>query len=92
MGADELDAGDRVQLAAARVQEELSVRERLEPATDARFRPADALGDRPDPAPVGGVQMEDPVGLRVTDRAQHDGPGLVRAAHAAQSSLATGGD
>ena len=35
-------------------------------------RPPRALGDRGDPAAVGRVQVEDPVGLAIADRAQHD--------------------
>ena len=53
MRVDERDAGDGVQLAGALVEEELDVRERLEPRAEARLRLADALRDRADAAAIG---------------------------------------
>ena len=79
MRVDERGARDRVQLARALVEEELDVRERLEPRAEARLRLAHALRDRADPAPVERVQVEDAVGLREAERPQDDRLGLVAA-------------
>ena len=78
MRVQELDAGDRLQLAASLVQQQLDVRERLEPGAETRLRLADALGDRADAAAIGGVEMKDPIGLREAHRAQDDRLRLVR--------------
>ena len=43
--------GHRRQVAAALVQDQVEAEERLQPAAEARARPAHALGDRPDPPP-----------------------------------------
>ena len=51
--ADELDAGDGLELARALVEHQLDVRERLEPRAEARLRAAHALRDGADPAAVG---------------------------------------
>ena len=72
MRAQQLDAGDRLQLPRSLVQHQLDVRERLEPGAEARLRLADALRDRPDPAAALGVEVEDPVGLGEAHRPQHD--------------------
>ena len=50
--AEQLDAGDRLQLAAALVQHQLDVRQRLEPRAEPRLRLAHAFRDRADPAAV----------------------------------------
>ena len=78
---DELDAGDRLQLAGALMEHELDVRERLEPAAEAGRRLADTLRNGSDAAALERVQVEDAVGLAEADRPEHDGLGLVRAAH-----------
>src|SRR5947208_3120495 len=70
------------------MEHQLDVAEWLQPPPEARGRPAHALGDRADPPAIGGVQVQDPVGLRVADRAQHDRLGLVGSAH--QPSLDLG--
>ena len=80
MRAQELDAGDRLELPRSLVQHQLDVRERLEPRAEARLRLADALRDRADPAALGGVEVQDPVGLREAHRAEDDRLGLVGAA------------
>ena len=59
MRIDERDASHGVQLAGALMQEELHMRERLEPRAEARLRLAHALRDRADAAAVGRVQVED---------------------------------
>ena len=89
--AEELDAGDRVQLARALVEHQLDVAERLEPGAEARLRLADALGDRADPAAIERVEVEHTVGLAEAERAQHDRLGLVGAAgHRAKCRSGTG--
>src|SRR5205823_6007431 len=55
--------------------------ERLEPAAEARAHLADALGDRADPSPLRGIEMQDAIGLRVAQRAQDDRLGLQRPRH-----------
>ena len=72
VAVDRLGARDREQLAAALVEHEVEAEERLEPAAEAAARAPHALGDRADPAAVRGVEVQDPVGLAVADRAQHD--------------------
>ena len=91
--ADEVRPGDRVQLAAALVQHELDVAERLEPGAEAGPRLARALRDRADAAAVEREEMEDAVGLAVADRAQDDRLRLPRAGgHAASVDTASGGN
>ena len=80
MRLDEVDAGDRVQLAAALVEHQLDVAERLEAGAEARLRAPDALRDRSDPAALERVQVEDAIGLAEPQRAQDDGLGLVASA------------
>ena len=76
VGRAQIGARDRLQLARALVQHQLDVRERLEPRAEARLRLADALRDRADPAAVGRVDVQDPVGLAEPERAKHDRLGL----------------
>ena len=91
VGAEELDAGDRLQLARSLVEHQLDVRERLEARPEARLRLADALRDRADPPAVGRVEVEDPVGLGEAHRPEHDRLGLVGApGHCSQSRAAFG--
>ena len=80
--AQEIDAGDRAELARALVVLERDVRERLEPRPEAALRLADALRDRPEPAVLARIQVKHPVGLAEADRAEHDGLRLQRARHA----------
>ena len=82
---DERDAGDRVQLAGALVEEQLDVRERLEPRAEARLRLADALRHRAHAAAVERVQVEDAIGLAVAERPEHDGLRLVGPPHPLKS-------
>ena len=72
VGAQQLDAGDRLQLPAALVQHQLNMRQRLEPRAEARLRLADAFRDRADPSAARRVEMQDPVRLGEAERAQHD--------------------
>ncbi len=87
MRVDERDAGDRVQLARALVEEQLDVRERLEPRAEARLRLAHALRHRADPAAILRVHVEDAVGLPEPERAQDDSLRLVRPPHPEKSRL-----
>jgi hypothetical protein len=74
---DQVDAGDRLQLAGALMQEQLDVAQRLEPGAEARLRPADALCDCPDATTVERVEMQYPVGLAESEGAQDDSLRLV---------------
>ena len=85
MRVDERRARDRVQLARALVEQELDMRERLQPPAEARRGLAHALRDRADASAVVRVQVEDAVGLGEPERAQDDRLRLVRAPHAAKS-------
>ncbi len=76
--ADELDARDRLQLSASLVEDELHVRERFESRAEPRLRPPDPLRDGADAAAVERVEVEHPVCLPEPERAEHDGPRLVR--------------
>ena len=73
MGVDRVGRGDGVELAAALVKEQVDPEERLEPPAEARLHPPHPLCDRADPAALAAVEMKDPIGLAVADRAQHDG-------------------
>ena len=72
------------------VEQELDVRERLQPPAEARLRLPDALRDGADAAPVGRVEVEHAVGLAEADRAEHDGLGRVGAAGHVRASLGCG--
>ena len=63
---DERDARDGVELARALVEQQLDVRERLEPRAEPRLGLADPLRDGADPAAIERVQVEDAVGLAVS--------------------------
>jgi hypothetical protein len=80
MRPDQLGADDGLELAAALMEHELDVAERLETSSEARLRLSDALRDRPDPTALERVQMEHAVRFPETKRAQHHGLGLVGAA------------
>ena len=75
--AEQLHAGDRLELPAALVQHQLDVTERLEPRAEARLRLAHALRDRADTPAVERVEVEHAVRLAETEGAQHDRLGLV---------------
>ena len=70
-------------------QHQVHVAERLEPAAEARARPADALGDHPQLAEARGEHGQHPVRLAEVHAAQHDRLGLVeaRAAHGLPDSV-----
>ena len=76
MGVDGVDAGDGVQVAAPLVQDQPDLQEGLEPGAEAAAGATRTLGDRAQPPVIGRVQVEDPIGLAVADRAQHDRLGL----------------
>ena len=80
MGADQLDAGNRLQLAAPLMEDELDVAERLEPSAEAGRRPADPLCECPDTASVERIEVKYAVGLSEAQRAQDDRLGFVGAA------------
>ena len=79
--ADERGAGDGVELAAALVQDELDVRERLQAGAEARLRLPNALRDGADAAPLVRVEVQDAVGLAEPERAEHDRFGRGRSSH-----------
>ena len=58
------------------MEQQLDVRERLEPRAEARLRLAHALRDRSHAAAVVRVQVQDAIGLAEAERPQHDGLGL----------------
>ena len=62
----------RRELAAAVVEEQLDVRQRLEPGPEPARRLADPLGDRPHLAIALGEDRDDSVGLAQLDRAQNN--------------------
>jgi len=68
----------RKQVAPAFMQQQVKPEERLQATAEARFRLAGALRDRPDPAAVARVEVEDAVRLAVADAAQDDRLGLDR--------------
>ena len=88
--ADQLDARDRLELAASLVEHELDVRQRLQARAEARRRLADPLGDGADPAALERVEVQDAVGLAEPERPEHDRLGLVRPAGHGRSSLVPG--
>ena len=79
MGADQVDAGDGLQLSGSLVELQLDVRERLESGAYTGLRLPDALRDRAHPAPLPRIEVEDPVGLAEAQGAQHDRLRLVAA-------------
>ena len=80
MRVDGVGRGDRAEVAAALVHDELDPRERLEPAAEARLRAPDALCDGADPPTILRIQVKHAVGLAEADRAKHDSFRLERAA------------
>ena len=91
MGADERCAGDGVELAAALVQDELDVGERLQAGAEPRLRLANALRDRADTPPLVRVEVQDAVGLAEPERAEDDGFGRGRASHGSSVRVAMAG-
>ena len=89
--ADERRAGDGVELAAALVEDELDVGERLQAGTEARLRLADALRDRADASPLVRVDVQDAVGLAEPEGAEHDRFGRGRAGHGSSVRVAMAG-
>jgi len=77
MRPDQLDAGHRLQVAAALVQHELDMAQRLEPRAEARLRLPHALGDGAHPTAVERVEVENAIGFAKAKRAQHHRLGLV---------------
>jgi glutaredoxin 3 len=66
------------------------MRQRLEPRTETGFRPANALRNRTDTAPVERVEMEYPIRLPEPQGAEHEGFGLVCARHGLKSRFRVG--
>ena len=71
------------------MEDELDVRQRLEPGPEARHRLPHALRDRADAAVRRGVEVKHPVGLTEADRPEHDGLRAVRPSGHARCSLGT---
>ena len=80
--ADEGGAGHRVELAAAVMEDELDVRERLEPPAEPRLGLPHPFRHRAYPAAVERVEMEDAIGLAELERTEDDGLGRIRTGHA----------
>ena len=85
VGGAQVGSGHRLQLAGALVQHQLDVRERLEPAAEARLRPPHALRDGAHAAALGRVDVQHPIGLAEPERAQHDRLRPVRPRHRSES-------
>jgi hypothetical protein len=68
VGGDRVDGGDGHQLAAALMEHRTNLKARLEPRPEPAASPTGALGDRAQAAVIRRVQMQDPIGLAVTDR------------------------
>lgn len=85
MRTHKVDTGDRVQLAAPLVEDDLDVRERFQAASEARHRLARALRDCPDPAPLEREEVENPIRFPVADRPQDNSLRLPGARHDSQS-------
>ena len=81
VGANGLCAGDGHQIAAPLVQLKVEAEERLKPATEATLRTPHAFRDRAYLPAHRRVDVENPIGLAVAHRAQHDGLGLDGASH-----------
>ena len=64
------DAGHRHQVTAPFVEDEVDAEERLQPPAEAGFRLAGALCDRPEAAQRRRVEVQDPIGLPVSDAPQ----------------------
>ena len=85
---DERDAGDGVELSRALVQQQLDVRERLEPSAEPRLRLADRPSRSRRTRPRSSrVHVEDAVGLAVAKGAEHHCLRLDRPPHADKSRL-----
>ena len=67
VGGDGLDRGHGHHVAAALVEHEVEPEVGLEAPTEARLGLAHALGDRAQPPPRGGIQVEDPVRFSVSN-------------------------
>jgi len=81
VSANGLCACDGHQVAATLMQLKVEAEERLEAAAEAALRTPHAFRDRADLPPHRRVDVEDPIGLAVAHRAQHDGLGLDGASH-----------
>ena len=88
MRVDGLRRGDGVELTAALVEDQVDAEERLEPAAESRLDAPHALRDRAYPAALAAVEVKDPIGLSVADRAQHDRLGLEAGRHVSAGGLA----
>ena len=77
-----------MQITAALVQDDADVQEGLKPSPEAAAGPPGAAGDRPQTPVVGRVQMQDPVGFAIANRAEHDRLGLQRAGHEPRTTTA----
>src|SRR4051812_33003373 len=75
---DELRCGNRLELAAPTMEDEVDVRERLESRAEARHRLSHTLRHRADPAVRLGVEVKHAIGLSEPNRPENDGFCAVR--------------
>jgi glutaredoxin 3 len=81
VGGDGLGRGDGQEVAAALIEDELEPEERFEAPAEARAGFADTLGDGAQ-APAGRrVEVQNPVGLAVAERAEDDAFGFYRSGY-----------
>jgi hypothetical protein len=83
---ERIDPGDGEQLATALVQVRADAQKRFQASSEATARPAGALGDRRPATVLEGVDVQDPVGLAIADRSQHDRLVTQRPRHAERPS------
>ena len=81
VGGDRLHRGDREQVAAALVEDEVQAEERLQAPTEPRLRLADPFRDRANAAASRGIQVENAVRFPVPERAQDDAFGFYRSGY-----------
>ena len=72
VGVDELHARHGLEIAAAAMEDELDMRQQLEPPTEARHRLPHPLRHRADAPVRARVEVENAVGLADPDRAEND--------------------
>jgi glutaredoxin 3 len=84
---NELRCGHRLELAASAMEDEVDVREGLEPRTEPRHRLPYAFRHGADAAVLLGIEVEHAIGLSEPDRPEHDGFRAVRPSSHASTSL-----
>src|ERR1700683_3801072 len=76
MPVDRVGAGDRQQLSTTFVQLDVQAKERLQASAEAAASAPHAFRDRAHPPAMGGVEVQDAIGLAVAHRAQDHRLGL----------------